>query len=71
MFLSIIAQENIFYDIPERKNAFLGYKNKKFQKTKNWHFSKRVNHSFAPKMAIFPLFLERKNAFLGYENNKF
>ena len=26
-----IGQENVFYDILERKNAFLGYKNKKFK----------------------------------------
>ena len=26
-FLGNIAQENVFYDILERKNAFLGYKN--------------------------------------------
>ena len=26
-FLGNIGQENIFYDILERKNAFLGYKN--------------------------------------------
>ena len=34
-FLGIIGQENVFYDIPERKNAFLRYKNKKFKKSKN------------------------------------
>ena len=34
-FLRIIGQENVFYDIPERKNPFLGYKNKKFKKSKN------------------------------------
>ena len=28
-------QENVYYDILERKNAFLGYKNKKFKKSKN------------------------------------
>ena len=38
-----IGQENILYDILERKNAFLAYKNKKFKKSKNWHFSKGVN----------------------------
>ena len=31
-FLGNIGQENMFYDIPERKKAFLGYKNKKFKK---------------------------------------
>ena len=34
-FLGIIRQKNVFYDILERKNAFLGYKNKKFKKSKN------------------------------------
>ena len=34
-FLGNISQENVFYDILERKNAFLGYKNKKFEKSKN------------------------------------
>ena len=42
-FLSIIGQENVFYDILEGKNAFLGYKKKKFKKSKNWLFSKGVN----------------------------
>ena len=28
-FLGNIGQENVFYDILERQNAFLGYKNKK------------------------------------------
>ena len=37
------SQENVFYDILERKNGFLGYKNKKLKKSKNWHFSKGVN----------------------------
>ena len=30
-----MGQENLFYDILERKNAFLGYKNNKFKKSKN------------------------------------
>ena len=34
-FLGDIGQENVFYDILEKKNAFLGYKNKKFKKSKN------------------------------------
>ena len=34
-FLGNIGQENVFYDILERKNAFLGPKNKKFEKSKN------------------------------------
>ena len=34
------SQENVFYDILERKNAFLDRKNKKNKESKNWHFSK-------------------------------
>ena len=34
-FLGNIGQENVFYDILEGKNAFPGYKNKKFKKSKN------------------------------------
>ena len=76
----------MFYDILERKNAFLGSKNNKFKKSKNWHFSKGVNPWFWSKNGHFSNFfflgnigqenvfydiLERKNAFLGYKNNKF
>ena len=81
-FLGNIQQENVFYDILERKSAFLGYKNKKLKKSKNWHFLKGLTHAFGPKMTILPTFflgnigeenvfydiLERKNAFLGYKN---
>ena len=34
-FSGNIGKENLFYDILERKNAFLAYKNKKFKKSKN------------------------------------
>ena len=34
-FLGNIEQENVFYNILERKNAFLAYKIKKFKKSKN------------------------------------
>ena len=51
-FLGNIGQETVFYDILERENAFLGYKNKKFKKSKNWRFSKGLTHSFGSKMAI-------------------
>ena len=33
--LGNIGQENVVNDILERKNAFLGHKNKKFRKSKN------------------------------------
>ena len=85
-FLGNIGQENVFYDIIERKNASLGYKNKKFIKSINWHFSKGVNPCFRSKNGRFLNFyflgnigqknvfydiLERKNVFLGYKNKKF
>ena len=34
-FLGNIGQENVFYDILERINAFLDDKNKNFKKSKN------------------------------------
>ena len=82
LFLGYIGQENVVYDILERKNAFLGYKNKKFKKLRNWHFSKEVNPWFLDKKwEFFQLFylgnigqesvfydiVERKNAFLSYK----
>ena len=54
LFLSIIAQEKVFYDILERKNAFLGYKNNKFKSRKIEIFAKGVTHGFGVKLAIFP-----------------
>ena len=45
-FLGNIGQQNVFYDILERRNAFLGYKNNKFKKSKNWDFYKGVNSWF-------------------------
>ena len=34
-FLGNIGQENVFYDILYRKNAFKAYRNEKFKKSKN------------------------------------
>ena len=84
-FLSNIGQENVFYDILERKNAFLGYKTRSFKGQKIDIFLKGLSYGFSSKMAIFRTFflgnigqenvfediLERKNAFLGYKNKKF
>ena len=85
-FLGNICQENGFNDILELKNASLGYKNKKFKKSKNCHFSKGVNPWFWSKNGHFSTFfflghigrgnifdgiLEPKNAFLAYQNKKF
>ena len=86
LFLSNFDQENVFYDILERQNAFLRYKNKKSKKPNKWHFSKGVTPWFWSKNGHFSNFfflrnlgqesvfnniLERKNAFLGYKNKKF
>ena len=85
-FLGNIGQKTVFYDILERKNPFPGYKNKKFKKSKNWGFFKRVNAWFQSKndnfsnlfflgnigqKNVFYDILERKNAFLGHNNTKF
>ena len=48
-FLGSFGQENVIYDILERKNALLSYKNKKLKNSKNWHFSKGVNPWFWSK----------------------
>ena len=85
-FLGNIGQENILNDILEGKNAFLGYKNKKFKTSNNWQFSKRVNPWFWSKNGHFSNFfflvnivqenvlydiLEGKTAFLGFKNKMF
>ena len=85
-FLGNRGQENVFNDIPERKNAFLGFKNKKFNNSKTWHFSKGVNPWFSSQNSHFSNFdflantgqenvfydiVERKNVFLDYKNKKF
>ena len=59
--LGNIGQENVFYDILERKNAILGYKNKKFKKSKNWHFSKEVSPWFWSKSGHFSSFFSFGN----------
>ena len=56
-FLRNIDRENVFYDILERKNFILGFKNKKFKKLKNWHFSRGVNPWFWSKNGHFSNFL--------------
>ena len=84
-FVGNISKENIVYGILERKNAFVGYKNKKFKQSKNWHISKGVKPWFWSKNGHFSkvFFLrnigqknmvndivERNDAFLGYKNKK-
>ena len=85
-FLGNFCHENFFYDILERKNALLSYKNKKFKKSKkNDIFSKGLTHGCGRKMAILTTFFFRqyrplkcllryprkKNPFLSYKNKAF
>ena len=58
-FLGNTGLENVFYDIVERKNAFLGYKNNKFKSRKIDIFPKAFlgykNNKFkSRKIDIFP-----------------
>ena len=85
-FLGDIAEENVFYDIVERKNALVGYIKRSSKSRKIDIFSK----GFKPMVLVqkwpsFQLFflgnmgqanvfydiLERKNAFFGYKSKKF
>ena len=85
-FLGNLGQEDVFYDILERKNAFLGYKNKKFKKVEKLKFFQRGEPVvLVQKWPFFQLFLsgnvgqknilndilEGKNAFQGYKKKKF
>ena len=67
-----------------KKNAFLSYKNKKFKKSKNLHFSEnpwfwsKNGHFFnflffgnIGQKNVFYHILEQKNAFPRYKNKKF
>ena len=82
-FFGKIGQENVFYDILERKNAFLGYKNKKLKKSKNCDYSKGVNpwflykkwpffqlpfaRQYRPEKRLCFRYSRSKNARLGYK----
>ena len=59
-FLGNIGQENVFYYILERENAFHGYKNIKFKKSKIDIFPKGLTHDFGIKMALFAAFFFRQ-----------
>ena len=53
-FLGNIGQDNVFYNILERKKVFLGYKIEEVQKVEKLTFFQRGG--FSPKMAIFRTF---------------
>ena len=56
LFLGNIGQENVFYDILQRKNAFLAIKTTSSKSRKIKIFPKGLTHAFGPKKAIFPTF---------------
>ena len=69
------GQENGFYDIVERKNPFLGCKNKKFEKWENSPFFKEVSLWFWSKIGHFSFFffkadIGQENVFLIFYNEK-
>ena len=83
-FWGNIGQENVFYNLLERKNAFLAYKNNTFKKSKNWIFPKGLTHSLVKKGPFFHVFflgnigqenvfyniLEQKNALLAFKTTR-
>ena len=85
LFKGNIGQENVFYDILEQKNPFLGYKKKSLKSGKIAIDPNGLVHGFGKKLAIFPSFffgnigqenvfyhiIEQKNVFLSYKNKKF
>ena len=62
-FLFYIEKEIVFYDILERKNAFLGYKKKKFKKQKNGHFSTFIVQAIQAMKMPFMIFQKKKRPF--------
>ena len=56
-FSGNIGKENVFYDILERKIAYLGNKTRSLKSRKIDIFPKGLTHGFGPKMTIFPPFL--------------
>ena len=85
-FLGNIGHENVFYDILERKHAFLGYKKKQVQKVEKftcfqrsepmvlvqkWQFLQLFLLANIGRENAFYVILKRKNSFLGYKNKKF
>ena len=55
-FLGNIDKENVFYNILEKKNTLLSYKNTKLKKSTNWNIFKAVNPRFWSKNDHFSNF---------------
>ena len=52
-FLGNTGQENVFHDILELKNAFLGFKKNNFKQSKNAIFPKGLTHAVGQKNGQF------------------
>ena len=80
-FLVNIGQENVFYNILERKNAFLAHKKRSSKSRKIEIFLKVLVKKWPSfdvlffcnidQENVFYNFREQKNAFLAYKNNRF
>ena len=73
--LGNIGHENVYYDILERKNAFLDYKRTRSKSRKIDIFPKGLTHVFGQNMAFFPFFFfqaiqARKMSFTIFQNEK-
>ena len=55
-----MGQENVFYDILERKNTFLGNKKKSTKSRKIEISANGLTHGFAQKLVIFLPFFFRQ-----------
>ena len=74
-FQAIQARKMSFTIFQNKKNAFLSYKNKNFKKSKNLHFSKKVNPQFWSKNGHFSNFSfqtiqARKMSFTIFQKKK-
>ena len=67
LFLGNIGQENVLYNILERKNAFLAHKKKRSK----WPFFHVFFFCNIGQEKVFYNILEQKNAFLDYKKKKF
>ena len=54
VILGLVGKENVFYDILERKNPFLGYTKKSSKNRKIKIFPKGLDHGFCQKLTICP-----------------
>ena len=74
-FLCNIGQENVFYDIPERKKTpFQAIKKRSSKSRKIDIFPKGLTHGFGPKVAILSIFFQaiqaRQMSFTIFQNEK-